>query len=119
MERNPEDRLVLSKVFREAISKAVREKSAVAHINTELEDINEQARGDLKASVEVEDFDHIPTLSEMYVERRKWLRIKNVFAVSADLKNSTALNFDKYVNTSARLYEAATGSAVRIFGYFQ
>lgn len=109
---NLEDSILLSKMLREA-------KSPIAQINDELAQIDKAAREDLKMPVEVEDVDHIPSLEEMYVQRRKWLRIKNVFAVSADLKNSTALNFDKYVNTSARLYEAATGSGVRIFSRFQ
>jgi hypothetical protein len=109
---NPEDPIVLHKMLREA-------RSPIAQINSELADIDERVRDDLKTAVEVEDIDHIPSLDEMYVERRKWLRIKSVFAVSADLKHSTSLNFGKYVNTSARLYEAATGSAVRILSRFQ
>jgi class 3 adenylate cyclase len=109
---NQEDPIRLSALLREA-------KCPVGQINEELAKIDERAREDLVNPVEVEDIDHIPTLDEMYIERHKWLRIRQVVAVSADLKNSTSLSFDRYVNTSARLYEAATGSAVRIFGRFQ
>jgi class 3 adenylate cyclase len=45
--------------------------------------------------------------------------MRNVVAVSADLKNSTSLSVkDRYAQTSARLYEAATGSAVRLMTKF-
>jgi class 3 adenylate cyclase len=110
---DPEDAILASRLLSEA--KAL---SSTAAINSELATLAEGARKDLKTAVEVMETDHIPSLDEMYVEARKWRRVKNVVAVSADLKDSTSLSFDKYVNTSARLYEAATGSAVAIFTRF-
>jgi class 3 adenylate cyclase len=110
---NPEDAILASRMLSEA--KALR---STATINSDLATLAKGAEKDLKTTVEVIETDHIPSLDEMYVEARKWRRVKNVVAVSADLKDSTSLNFDKYVNTSARLYEAATGSAVAIFTRF-
>lgn len=62
------------------------------------------------------DCDAFPTT--FYAEVRKWKRIEDVVVVVADLANSTKLNFDKYVNTSASIYEAATGGAVRCLDQF-
>jgi class 3 adenylate cyclase len=42
-----------------------------------------------------------------------------VVVVSADLKGSTKLNFDKYAQTSAQLYEAVTGNMVGIVSAFE
>ena len=55
---------------------------------------------------------------DLFVDKRKWLRMRNVVVVSADLKSSTALSFNKHAQTSARLYEAATGSEVRLMAKF-
>jgi class 3 adenylate cyclase len=109
---NPEDALLASRLLREA-------KTPTAKITDELADVGDRAREDLATAVEVRDVDHIPTLDEMYVDKRVWLRITKVFVVSADLRDSTSLSTkDKYVNTSARLYQAATGSAVRVLDRF-
>ena len=109
---NPEDALLASRLLREA-------KTQAAKINDELAVVGDRAREDLATPVEVRDVDHIPSLDEMYVDKRIWLRITKVFAVSADLRDSTSLSTkDKYVNTSARLYQAATGSAVRVLDRF-
>lgn len=87
-------------------------------VNASLDDQYDRARKDLQQPVEIEDVDTFPKLTDLYVDKRKWLRVKNVVAVSADLKDSTALSFNKYAQTSARLYETATGSAVRLMAKF-
>ena len=92
--------------------------SASIKVNAVLDDQHDRARKDLQEPVEIEDVDTFPNLTDFYVDRRKWLRMRNVVAVSADLKSSTALSFNKYAQTSARLYEAATGSAVRLMAKF-
>jgi class 3 adenylate cyclase len=93
-------------------------KAAPKSVNQFVDDVSTNARKDLTTPVEIIEAATFPKLRELYVDARKWHRIKNVVAVSADLKNSTSLSFGKYVNTSARLYEASTGSAVRIFSRF-
>ena len=87
-------------------------------INALLADQHDAAKAELTTAVEIEDVDDFPSMSDLYVEKRKWLRVRNVVAVATDLKESTALNFDKYAQTSARLYEAVTGSVVRLFSLF-
>lgn len=87
-------------------------------INATLGDQHDSAKDDLTTPVEIVDVDTFPSMSDLYVEKRKWLRVRNVVAVATDLKESTTLNFDKYAQTSARLYEAVTGSIVRLFSLF-
>lgn len=84
-------------------------------INGALAVQHDSAKTDLTTPVEIIDVDDFPGPGDLYVEARKWLRVRNVVAVSTDLKDSTSLNFDKYAQTSARLYEAVTGSVVRVF----
>lgn len=83
-----------------------------------LEHVADDAKTELTSSVEVRDIDHIPSLDEMYAEKRVWLRTDDVVAVAADLKGSTRLNFKKHAKTSAKLYQAATGNMVRIVEQF-
>ena len=92
--------------------------SGSIEVNALLDEQHDRARKDLQDPVEIEDVDTFPKPGDLYVDRRKWLRMRNVVAVSADLKDSTALSFNKYAQTSARLYEAATGSAVRLMAKF-
>lgn len=87
-------------------------------INATLGDQHDSAKDNLTTPVEIVDVDTFPSMSDLYVEKRKWLRVRNVVAVATDLKESTALNFDKYAQTGARLYEAVTGSIVRLFSLF-
>lgn len=87
-------------------------------INAALGNQHDAAKGDLTTPVEISDANTFPSMSELYVDKRKWIRVRHVVAVATDLKESTALNFDKYAQTSARLYEAITGSVVRLFSLF-
>jgi class 3 adenylate cyclase len=74
---------------------------------------------ELRTPVEIEEVEEFPSLDELYVEKRAWKKIKDVVVVSADLKGSTKLNFNKYAQTSAQLYEAVTGNMVRIVSAFE
>lgn len=104
--------------FKEAVRLSEAAKSATFSISGALAEQHEEASTDITSPVEIEDVDNFPSLGDLYLEKRKWLRVRNVVAVSTDLKDSTALNFDKYAQTSARLYQAVTGSAVRLFSLF-
>jgi class 3 adenylate cyclase len=104
-----------------ALTEALAMRKAASsnlRVNAILDDQHGRARKDLQEPVEIENVDTFPKLTDLYVDKRKWLRVRNVVAVSADLKSSTALSFNKYAQTSARLYEAATGSAVRLMAKF-
>ena len=104
--------------FKEAVRLSEAAKSPGFSISAALAEQHEEASTDITSAVEIEDVEKFPSLSDLYLEKRKWLRIRNVVAVSTDLKDSTALNFDKYAQTSARLYQAVTGSVVRLFSLF-
>lgn len=86
-------------------------------INATLAELRDRTHGELANGVEIIDCETFP--DSFYSEVRKWKRIEDVVAVVADLKGSTRLNFGKYVNTSARLYEAVTGGLVRTLTPFE
>lgn len=88
-------------------------------VNQLVDDCGESARGELRTPVEIEPVEEFPEIDDLYVERRTWKKIDDVVVVVADLKGSTKLNFDRFAQTSARLYEAVTGNMVRIVSSFQ
>lgn len=104
--------------LKEAVRLSEAAKSPNFSVSAALAEQNDKAGTDITSPVEIEDVDKFPSLADLYLEKRKWLRLRNVVAVSTDLKDSTALNFDKYAQTSARLYQAVTGSVVRLFSLF-
>jgi len=105
-----------------ALTEALRLRKATAgglKVNGLLDDQSGRAKSALQTAVEVIDTETFPAVADLYSEVPKWYRMRNVVAVSADLKNSTSLSVkDRYAQTSARLYEAATGSAVRLMARF-
>lgn len=104
-----------------ALMEASRASSAAGgfRVNALLAEQAGLAREDLTTAVEIIDTNTFPSVDDLYSEVRKWYRMRNVVAVSVDLKNSTALSVrERYAQTSARLYEAATGSAVRLVSRF-
>jgi len=86
-------------------------------INDFLGELGERANKDLREKVDVREVDDFPEKDEVSSDRI-WLRIDDVVAVVADLKNSTALSFKKHPQTSAKLYEAVTGNCTRIVSRF-
>jgi class 3 adenylate cyclase len=88
-------------------------------INQILDEAGARATKELSTPVGIEEVDKFPGLDELYIEKRAWKKIKDVVVVSADLKGSTKLNFNKYAQTSAQLYEAVTGNLVRIADTFE
>ena len=83
-----------------------------------IEDLGSRVRTSLDTTVEMIDVTTFPAVDEMYVEVPKWHRVDDVVCVVADLKNSTKLNFDRYANSSAKLYEALTSNMVRAVSRF-
>jgi class 3 adenylate cyclase len=112
----------LSEINLASLQEAVRMSKAAGasdfSITATLGEQHDSAKEDLTSAVEIVDVESFPSMSDLYVEKRKWLRVRNVVAVATDLKESTALNFDKYAQTSAPLYQAVTGSVVRLFSLF-
>src|SRR6266508_3929812 len=75
-----------------------------------LEDLGDQAAHELANPVEIIEASEFP--DHLYAERRAWKRIEDVVAVVVDLTASTKLGTNRHAQTSARIYEAATGGAV-------
>jgi class 3 adenylate cyclase len=88
-------------------------------VSTLLDDTGRHARKELNTPVDIEEVEEFPASDDIYVEKRTWKKIENVVVVAADLKGSTKLNFNKYAQTSAQLYEAVTGNMVRIVDAFE
>jgi len=94
---------------------SIRKDTPLAvNVSELLEEAAESAREELSAAVEIVDVDHVPAPDEMFVDSRKWLRMRDVVVVVVDLKNSTKLTWDEAAKGSARVYEAVTGNVVRI-----
>jgi class 3 adenylate cyclase len=104
----------------EAVQKGVEVHSSLENfdVNGFLDELGGTAREELKEKVEVEDVKVFPPEDQIFSEKRTWKRVKDVVAVVADLKNSTRLSFKRHPQTSARVYEAATGSCARMVEEF-
>jgi class 3 adenylate cyclase len=99
---------------------SIRKDTPLAvNVSELLEEAAESAREELSAAVEIVDVDHVPAPDEMFVDSRKWLRMRDVVVVVVDLKNSTKLTWDEAAKGSARVYEAVTGNVVRIIKEFR
>lgn len=73
---------------------------------------------DLQAHVRIQDATVFPNPGEISSSKPIWQRIDDVVAVAADLKGSTRLSLGRHAGTTASLYEAATGSMVRVVERF-
>jgi len=62
----------------------------------------------------------IPDTNQIPIENpRHWLKIPNVVCVFVDMKNSTELSASAHDNSTAATYQLYTGTAVKLFGYFE
>ncbi|MHA1278051.1 MAG: adenylate/guanylate cyclase domain-containing protein [Candidatus Helarchaeota archaeon] len=50
----------------------------------------------------------------MSLEVNRWCRIRNVVSLYVDMKGSTQLTNEKYIKTSAKMYEIFTGGLIKI-----
>jgi class 3 adenylate cyclase len=67
----------------------------------------------------VEDWAGSLDVSTLPIEARKWIKIPDVVAVVADLRNSTQLGTDRWAASTASIYQAATGGVVEVLNQFQ
>jgi len=91
----------------------------MTEINEFLKQRDEDVRWNLRTPVGIIDSDIFPDLDDLLLEKRRWVRIRDVVAVAVDLKNSTMLDFRRQARTSTRLYEAVIGNCVAITKNFQ
>jgi class 3 adenylate cyclase len=78
-----------------------------------MRDLDDEVGELLRTPVTVKDVNEFPDLGDIR-PGRTWARMNDVVAVVADLKGSTRLGMDRYVNSTIRLYRAATGGGVRV-----
>jgi class 3 adenylate cyclase len=90
----------------------------IISINDFIDGMREHVDEELETAVEIQDTATFPTLEQIYGIKRIWKRIDDVVAVVVDLKGSTRLGLGRHAETTARLYEATTGSMVRIVERF-
>lgn len=92
---------------------------SISSINELLDELDENVKQELKTPAKIEDYDTFPDVDRLRLEGRQWVRLRDVVVVVVDLKNSTKLDFKHKAKTSARLYEAVTGSCASIVNRFQ
>lgn len=89
----------------------------------ELSDLLDEVKGDVQTTLnnvppvivsDDPDADDIPGQGSA-----KWLKIPNVVAVVADLKNSTQLGTGRHDTSTARTYKAAVEGSVKILSRFE
>jgi class 3 adenylate cyclase len=84
-----------------------------------LKSLQDRVREEMSKKPDVVDKGHDLDVSALPIEARKWHRLTEGVAVVADLKSSTQLDVGKHPASTASIYEAATGNAVRILGDFE
>jgi len=65
-------------------------------------------------SLEVIEQNSIPSEEDMSLEVGRWYKIRNVVSLYVDMEGSTQLTNEKYIQTSAKMYELFTGSLIKI-----
>ncbi len=83
-----------------------------------LSNLDGRVKTELASTPTVEDVGHDLNLDDVPITARRWLKVTDVVAVVADLKSSTKLGTGKWAQSTASIYEAATGSVVSIFDEF-
>jgi class 3 adenylate cyclase len=79
--------------------------------------LDSQVGATLSAPVTVRDVKTFPMADDVR-SSKIWYRMTDVVAVVADLKSSTKLGTGRYINTTLRLYKAATGGGVEVVTNF-
>lgn len=83
-----------------------------------MEDLESRIRAQLDRPAHVRDSVVFPDVKALRIGD-DWVRMNDVVAVVADLKGSTNLSLGRYVNTTVRLYESATGGGVKVASCFK
>lgn len=83
-----------------------------------LKTLDYAAKTELDSTPVVEDWDGSLDVSTLPIIARRWVKVPDVVAVVADLKNSTKLGTGKWAASTASIYQAATGGVVDVFNKF-
>jgi class 3 adenylate cyclase len=83
-----------------------------------LGDLDDTVKNELASTPEVVDVGDDLHVGALPIVARRWHKVSDAVAVVADLKSSTKLGTGKWAASTASIYEASTGSVVRIFDEF-
>jgi class 3 adenylate cyclase len=78
-----------------------------------MANLDKEVKATLSTPVTVRDVEKFPDADDSR-SGRTWKRMTDVVAVVADLKSSTMLGTGRHINTTLRLYKAATGNGVAV-----
>lgn len=83
-----------------------------------LEELDDTVKSELASAPEVVDKGDDLNVEGLPITARRWHKLTDAVAVVVDLKNSTKLGTGKRAASTASIYEASTGGAVKIFDRF-
>jgi class 3 adenylate cyclase len=83
-----------------------------------LDTLTDDTKTELESTPTVEDWTGVLNVASLPIKARKWIKIPDIVAVVADLKNSTRLGTGKRAASTASIYQAATGGVVKTFDQF-
>jgi class 3 adenylate cyclase len=83
-----------------------------------LKSLDQAAKTELDSTPEVNGWDGSLDVSTLPIVARRWIKVPDVVAVVADLKNSTQLGTGKWAASTASIYQAGTGGVVEVFNKF-
>lgn len=87
-------------------------------LDTLLGTLDQHVQTELSCKPEVVDCGHELDVDSLPIQAREWHKATEVVAVFADLKNSSQLGVGMHAASTASVYEAAVGGAVRILDEF-
>jgi class 3 adenylate cyclase len=83
-----------------------------------LETLNQDTTTELSSTPDVEDWNGSLDVGALPIKTRKWIKVPDLVAVVADMKNSTRLGTGRWAASTASIYQAATGGMVKTFDAF-
>jgi class 3 adenylate cyclase len=84
-----------------------------------LDGLKEHVATQLAANPDVVNADNGLSVTDLFIEARKWHLLENVVAVVADLQGSTNLGYGKHLASTAAIYEASTGGLTRALAAYE
>lgn len=84
-----------------------------------LGDADKRVKEELGSKPDVKQVGHLLDVTDLPVAVREWAEVDEIVAIVADLKDSTKLGLGKHAASTASIYEAAVGPAVRILVDFE
>ncbi|MFE7717845.1 hypothetical protein ACFU44_02260 [Nocardia rhizosphaerihabitans] len=87
-------------------------------LNELLKSLDDHVSTELACKPEVVDRGDQLDVNSLPIQARRWHKAADVVAVFADLKNSSQLGVNQHAASTASVYEAAVGGAVRILDEF-